>query len=196
MCLDAVQVHRWLYQSCWQRWEKRSTDEPDSVPLLELGMLGEPWPSPVCTRLGPILSLLLLDCDYTNTNFCPAAAKLCGDGPAEGTGNVSRPGNRTASDRRSESFAQSVAAKEAAEMLGERQMNRSPCPREQEQAANVPPALFQRDCKRVGCSWRREDAIIMSFKQIVFSSPSSFGAGKVILTSQTQKISKCFLGTS
>lgn len=150
---------------------------------------------PVCSRLGPIPSLLVLDCAYTNSNLCPAAANFCGDGPAEGTGNVSWPGSRAASDRPSECLARSVATKEAAEMLGERQMKRSPCPREQEQAANMPPALFQPDCKRVGCSCRRKDAIIMSFKQIVFSSPSSFGAGKVILTSQMQKLSKCFLGT-
>lgn len=56
---------------------------------------------------------------------------------------------------------------------GRGRRTRHPAP-EQDWAANVPPALYQPDWKRVGCCWRRKDAIIKSFRWIIFSSPLEF----------------------
>ncbi|KAK4814094.1 hypothetical protein QYF61_008189 [Mycteria americana] len=64
-------------------------------------------------------------------------------------GNISWPGKSTASDGRSESLGLSEI-KATPEMPGEGQTNQSPCPRQEDLAANVPPALYQPDWKRLG----------------------------------------------
>jgi len=145
----------------------------------------------LASRLGLIPSLLLLDCERTNPNLCATAGNFFGHGSnaaacntqPKGDGNDSWPGNSAASDRRAESLGFSAEIKEPAELPRERQTNRSLCPRQQDLAAHVPPALYQPDWRRVGCCWRRKDAIIKSFKWITFSSLLSFGTGKVALNS-------------
>lgn len=188
MYLDALQVRCRLYQSYQQKLEKKCMNEQNSVALPgAMNAVGavvfacfQTWSDPVVAglqihKLKPLCS---------SSKFIWAQQQCSGvQHQSQGLGNISWPGICAASGRRSESLGLAVETKETAEMPGERQRNRSPCPREQDLAANAPSALYQPDWKHVGCCWRRMDAITKSFKWIIFSSPLSFSTGKVILTS-------------
>lgn len=81
----------------------------------------------LASRLGLMPSLSLLDCKYTNSNLCATAVNLFGHGSnaaacntqSKGMGNISRPGNSAASDRRTESLGLSVEIRDGRDARGE-----------------------------------------------------------------------------